>query len=1802
MNKEPNFFSNFMVILAGYTDLTQIHESANSQVYRARKLKDNQPVILKFLNQDYPTPEQIRRYKQEYYLTCQLEYPGIIKAYSLEEWQRSYAIVLEDFGGISLKQWLKEHKILYPSEFLVLAIAITEIIGQIHTQNVIHKDINPDNIVFNPKTKELKIIDFGIATQLTRENPTLKNPNVLEGTLAYISPEQTGRMNRGLDYRSDFYSLGVTFYEMLTGKLPFESSDPLELVHSHIAKPPPSIISKVQEEQKKIPPLVADIMMKLKVQNTKSLPSTISKVILSDAEIPPVVADIVMKLMAKNAEDRYQSAYGLKADLEECCRQLEEKGNINSFPLGQQDISDRFQIPQKLYGREKGIAALLEAFNRVVETGKVELMLVSGYSGIGKSSLVQELFKPIAERRGYFISGKFDQFQRNIPYSAIVSAFRGLIEYLLGESKATLQVWRENLLQVLGNNGQVIIDVIPEVELIIGKQPPVTVLGAAEAQNRFNLVFGDFISCFCDCKHPLTLFIDDLQWADLATLTLIEKLLLAGKTKYLLLLGAYRDNEVSASHPLAIYLKKLKQNQAIINKIKLQKLPVYQIACLIGDTLKQNPEKVCDLAWLVREKTGGNPFFVNEFLQGLYSEELLKFNQKSRIWEWNIEAIEAKILTDNVVEFMVGKLQKLPKSSQEVLSLAACLGAEFDLKTLTWVGENSAPETFQLLKSSLERNLILPKSELDENLLIQSFKFGHDRIQQAAYALIPDESKKQTHYQIGRVLLEKISPETKEEQIFKLVNQLNYGTALITQKTERDELAKLNLIACRKAKDANAYQTAREYANIGLTLLGENAWLQQYDLILEFYELAAELAFLRGEFEAMEELIEIVIVNTRSLPEQKNVYQIRIQAYITQNQLTEGISTAQQFLQQLGVTFPKKPTPDNIQEAISEIYRLIGDREIENFVDLPMMKDREKIAIVEIASSIMPATYISGSSLFPLLIALSVKLSIQYGNTETSVYAYACYGMIACNALQDIDVGVKFGQLAVQLVSKLDLKRIKPSVINVVMVFIVHRKSHMKETISPLQEGYGIGLEVGNLEHGGYNAQASCFQSFWTNQPLAALEKLAHTYVDGLVQLNQLTAANWCSSCWQSTLSLLGIAKYPTILSGNADREAELISQMVSGNDFMGLALFYSYKMMLCYLFEEIESIQNYLGKIKGYVLNSRGLVTEPVFYFYDSLIALASLSDGKNEMSEVMERVEENQRELQQQWAKYAPMNHQHKVDLVEAEKCRILGKKAEAIELYDKAISGARTNEYIQEEALADELAAKFYLEWQQEKLASVYMMEAHYCYSQWGAKTKVRHLEKNYPQLLKASKNQTSQTTRVQDTSSFNDSEFLDLATVIKSTTAISSEIVLEKLLATLMDILIENAAAQRGILILVHGEGLFIEATKEEDSETVSVLQSIPVSEFKMVASKIVYYVARTRKTIVLNNATREGNFTDDDYIQQYQCQSIACTPLIKQGKLQGMIYLENNLTTGAFTRERMALLRTIATQAAISLENARLYNNITKLNQAYERFVPAQFLSFLDKNSIVDVKLGDQVEREMTVLFSDIRDFTTISEQMTPTENFAFINEYLGYMEPQIQAHGGFIDKYIGDAIMALFPNSADDALQGAIAMLQELKKYNLQRQENHLQPLRIGIGLHTGVLMLGTVGGFGRMDGTAIGDAVNLSSRVEGLTKTYGVSLLITEKTFTTLSNPLKYDLRFIAQVKAKGKTKAVGLFEVFSADSKELRDAKITTKEKFERAVLLFHQELFQQAGSLFQECLEYYRGDRVAQIYLERCHQYMG
>lgn len=1491
-----------MVTLAGYEDFRKIHESDNSQVYRALRMGDRQPVIIKFLNRDYPTSEEIRRYKQEYHLTSQLDSPGIVKAYELVEWERSYAIVLEDFGGISLKEWLQEREKLSLSEILLMAIAITESLGQIHAQNIIHKDINTANIVLNPESKELKIIDFGISTQLSRENPTLKNPKVLEGTLAYISPEQTGRMNRSLDYRTDFYSLGVTLYEMLTKKLPYETEDALELVHCHLAKQPRS-------------------------------PGEI------EPSIPPIISEIVMKLMAKNAEERYQSAWGLKADLEKCRQQLESVGKIEFFPLASQDISDRFSIPQKLYGREAEIATLLAAFERVAETGKVELMMVAGYSGIGKSSLVQELYKPITARRGYFISGKFDQFQRNIPYSALVSAFGGLIRQLLGETEAGLQGWREKLFLALGNNGQVIIDVIPEVELIIGKQPAVPILGANEAQNRFNLAIGNFIRTFCDRSHPLTLFLDDLQWADLATLQLMERMLVDGQTEYLLLLGAYRDNEVSASHPLMMTLKKIQQNNATINQIKLKPLSLDQIPGLIGDTLQRADSCVRSLSQLVWQKTGGNPFFVKEFLQALERENLLQFYRKSRSWQWDMAAIAARDFTDNVVELMVEKLQQLPVSSQEILSLAACLGAEFDLTLLTGIAEKSAPDIFASLKIALDMGLIYPLSELDENLLIQSYKFNHDRIQQAAYSAIGDREKQEISLQIGRLLLEKLDSQEQRERIFEIVDRLNAGRMLIADELERLELVKLNLAAGKRAKNATAYLAAREYLIVGIEELKnvtKDPWLSQYELTFALSKELALIEYLNGNLDAAEEVLQYAMTRVTSTLERGEIYNMLIVQYTMTAKYSEGIDSGRKALKLFGINLP---TTD-LEKALSVEFELfkqnLGDREIASLLHEPAIQIPEQIIVGQILVNLDLLTYFCDQKLFGVVVAKMANYWLTYGNIPESSKGYVSYGVLLTCVVGDYQSAYEFGCLAVKLSDRFNSKSQKCSACLVVGGHLNHWVKHIKYAKELFDDAYHLGLSVGELRFSGYALEHNSRYLFYQGVNLQEILELIPKYLQFLQQTKNQWAADGVLGFQLILLNLLGMTASPLDFHNNNINEFKYLEDCRAHNSFAWLCTFNIFKAQVLYLYDKLDAALDLAleaGKYLNFVL-SQFQYSEYNFH-YSLIITALYLDATESSQQKYWQQLEANQKQMKI-WMDCCPANFQHKYLLISAEIARISGKNLEAMELYDRAIASARENEFVQNEALANELAAKFWLKKGKEEFAQLYMRKAHYGYQLWGALRKVEDLQEKYSQLLaktgtnsQAIGNSTS-TIATTTTTGTEQIGNLDINAVMKASQALSGEIVLDKLLATLMKIALENAGAQKGYLLLQTEEAQWtIEAEGRIDTQEVATHQSrsIDNTETPLVSTAIVNYVARTLESVVLADAVKEGQFTRDPYIVATKPKSILCTPLVKQGKLSGILYLENNLAVGAFTKERTEILQVLSSQAAIAIDNARLYNSL-----------------------------------------------------------------------------------------------------------------------------------------------------------------------------------------------------------------------------------------------------------------------------------
>ena len=1609
-------------VISGYEILEQIYSGSRTFVYRAMRKQDSRPVVIKFLAAEYPSFNELLQFRNQYVITENLQTPGIIRSLSLEIYGNGYALIMEDFGGISLQEYAKVLKKEYGSsldinfltEFLSIALQLVDILHDLNQHRIIHKDIKPANILINPQTKQVKLIDFSIASLLPRETQEIKNPNVLEGTLAYISPEQTGRMNRGIDYRSDFYSLGVTFYELLTGELPFKSDDAMELVHCHIAKQPPAITNQ---------------------------------------EIPQVLLDIVIKLMAKNAEDRYQSSLGLKYDLEQCLSQLNSTAKIEEFAIAQKDICDRFIIPEKLYGRENEVEQLLAAFERV-SAGNSELMLVAGFSGIGKTAVVNEVHKPIVRERGYFLKGKFDQFNRNIPLSAFVQAFRNLMGQLLTESDTQIKQWKQKIIQVLGDNAQVIIEVIPELEKIIGEQPPAPELSGSAAQNRFNLLFQKFLKLFTTKEHPLVIFLDDLQWVDSASLKLIELLMNEGDWGYLLLIGAYRDNEVSPTHPLISSLDEMKNMGAIVNTITLKNLSQLKLNQLVADTLKCPEDSGFALSQLVHLKTQGNPFFATQFLKSLHEDNLIKFNFLEGCWECDITQINQQSLSSDVVEFMMFQLRRLPESTQDVLKLAACIGNQFDLETLAIVSEQSQVETAAYLWNALQAGLILPQSDVykffvgienqaenQDNSETVTYKFLHDRIQQAAYCLIPQDQKQKTHYHIGQLLLQKILPEAREERIFELVNQLNYGINLIVEQNERDELARLNLIACRKARAATAYQAGREYTSIGLSILGENPWQRQYEMCLAFHDLGAELAMLSGDFEAMEEFIEKVIKHSRSLLEQVNVYQIRLQSKFAQGQLTEAIAIGQQILQQFKINFAQNPTSQDIQHSIAELNELIGEREIEDLVDLPIMTDEEKIAIIQITNSIVPAAYLTGSLLQPLLIALTVKLSIQYGNTEASAFSYASYGAIASIFLQNIDTAVKFGELALGVVSKLDAKAVKAGVLVMVAIVTLHRKSHIKETLPLLEQGYASALEVGNQEYAGNNVHNLCNYSFWCAETLTKLERETRNYCNELEQFNQLITLNYCLIYWQAILNLLGSTEHPTILSGEVLKETEILTQLNSANDLYGLYIFNLYKLMLCYLFAEIESAQNHAVEIKHYLMAGAGLVSEPAFYFYDSLIALAAFNSESVQTSEVLQQVEQNQTQLQQYWANYAPMNYQHKFDLVEAEKCRVLNQKSQALELYEKAISGAKTNGYIQEEALANELAAKFYLDWDKEKVASGYMQEAYYCYAHWGAKAKTDDLENRYPQLLRPILQQrqvnlnpletiaatglkvSSSSTRSSTTASTSISDALDFSTILKAARAISSCIELDELVTNLTQIILENSGAKKSVLILSQDNIwqvraiTFVSQENKLQGEIQNFLASESIDISQHIPNKIINYVKNTQNTIVIDNCKTDIPGVIGEYMMKHQPKSVLCMPIINQGHLIGILYLENKITSGVFTFERQQIINLLSSQAAISIESAQLYSQQQdKIQEISQK--EAEYRSIFDNVnnglSICDLETGKLVAANPAIAniygYSQKEWLQLIPQDFIHPDYIYLFNDYLRTLKEGKEFHAQSIGK------------------------------------------------------------------------------------------------------------------------------------------------------------------------------------------------
>ncbi|WP_208343868.1 trifunctional serine/threonine-protein kinase/ATP-binding protein/sensor histidine kinase, partial [Aetokthonos hydrillicola] len=1204
---------------------------------------------------------------------------------------------------------------------------------------------------------------------------------------------------------------------------------------------------------------------------------------------------------------------------------------------------------------------LLEAFDRIVH-GTSEIMLVAGFSGIGKTSVINEVHKPVTCQQGYFIKGKFDQLNRNIPLSAFVQALRDLMRQLLSESDVRLAQWREQILSVVGNNGQILIEVIPELEQIIGQQPPAPELSAIAAQNRFNLLLKNFIAVFTTKAHPLVIFLDDLQWSDPASLELIQ--LLMSSQDYLLLLGAYRDNEITPTHPLTLTLDELKKSQKTINTITLKPLDCNNTNQLIADTLHCSSQLAQPLTELVFRKTQGNPFFIIQFLKALYEDDQITFSQEG-YWECNIAQINTLSLSNDVVEFIAHQLQKLPKDTQDILILAACIGNHFDLNTLATVCEYSRAKTAATLWKALQEGLILPQGQeykfylsdeitkpYNNNIENVSYRFVHDRVQQAAYSLIPADYKQQTHLKIGELLLSHTAKEELEERIFDIVSQLNYGIELITEPNKRQQLAQLNLLAGKRAKLATAYESAYTYFDQGIHLLASDCWQIQYSLAVDLYVSAAESACLKTDFETMKALCDYILTVVTQIQDKTRVYELLISYYHIQSQFREAVALAVETLSHLGETFPSNPTTQDFLFALETTNKLIEEVGFENLTQLPPMQNDKKLAAMKILwCSCFPA-YFAVPEMLGLLVCRLVDVTLKYGLSPVTPFAFGIFSVLINAVVEDIETGEKFGELAILLEQQQLHLEYRAATYNLVYGLSRHFYKPVRDNIKPLISAYQSLIQSGDAESCAYCLINAYFCSILSGQNLKEIQTDYEKYVEPMIALKQEQVIHQLHIWMQVIHNLTESGTNPALLQGKYFDIAVKLPELYQTRNFNTINYAHTAQVILAYFLGNYEIALSHASTTKPLLGSSTGKFFVSAHNFYYSLSLAALYSQCSQELqSEYLEKMHSNQHKMKH-WTNFCPENFLHRFLLVEAEICRLKHDFATAIDLYDRAIATARDNNYLQEEALANELAAKFYLNWDKPKFAAGYIQSAYYCYARWGAKAKTDQLEKSYPDLLQpilqpviqnwspletlatlASSNisfPTSTKASYIISNSFNKS--LDFAALIKASQTISSTIHLDQLLQQLTEIILQNSGADLCILILPNSNGnWYLQAIATAET---SQLYSQALDENINVPLKLIQYVKNTQEVVVIDRLKTDLPVIDQYFIK-HTPQSVLCLPLLHQGNLIGIVYLENRSTSAVFSQEGILILNFLSTQAAISLENARLYHQVAQYSQNLE---------------------------------------------------------------------------------------------------------------------------------------------------------------------------------------------------------------------------------------------------------------------------
>ncbi len=1435
---------------------------------------------------DHPSPASLRRMQEEYSLRSELDPAHVVRPLALVQTERRPILILQDPGGTPLDLLLNGAMDI--PEFLALAISIAAALGHVHGRGLVHKDIKPANILVNTARDQAWLMGLGVASRLPRERQSGQLAEFLVGTLAYMAPEQTGRMNRSIDSRSDLYGLGVTFYEMLTGTLPFAASDPMELVHCHIARQPTPPCEKVKG-------------------------------------VPRAVSSIIMKLLAKTAEERYQTAAGVESDLRRCLADWETRHRIDEFPLGEHDTPDRLLIPEKLYGRESEIDALLAAFERVVAGGKPELVLVSGYSGIGKSSVVNELHKSLVPPRGLFASGKFDQYKRDIPYATLALAFQSLVQRLLGMSEADLAPWRDSLRDALGPNGRLIIELVPELELIIGRQPPAPDLPPQDARRRFQLIFRRFIGVFAKAEHPLALFLDDLQWLDGATLDLLEDLATGSDLQHLLLIGAYRANELTSAHSLKQKLEAIETAGGKVVEITLAPLAPEHLQQLISEALRCEMERAAPLAQLVHEKTGGNPFFANRFIASLAEEGMLTFDHDAACWCWDLGRIQAKGYTDNLVDLMVGKLTRLTAETQKAVQQLACLGNAAAVGTLSLVYGTTETEIHSLLDEAVRADLLERRKD--------SYHFIHDRIQEAAYLLVPESVRPEAHLRIGRLLAANTPPEQREEAIYEIVNQLNRGAPLISGDQEREQLAELNLIAGKRAKAATAYGSALNYLVASAALLPEDCWERRYPLVFAIEVARAECEFLTADLAAAEERLATLSLRAANLVDKAAVACLRTALYTTLARADRAVEICLDYLREAGIAWSLHPTDDEIHEEYARLCAQLDSRPIEALFDLPLMSDPGWRATMEVLTELTaPAFFIDGN-LQCLVLLRMANLSAEHGNCDGSCYAYGYMNTVVGARFGNYRAGLRFGQLSLDLIEKKGLDRFKARVYFACGVAVFPWGRHVRAALPLIRRGLETALQTGDQTYAAYAHYDLVSNRLTSADPLAEVQREAESALEfaqkarfGLA-IDIVTAQLGFIRTARGLTPEFGSFCDDTFDEGRFEQHLEASPSLIA-------CWYWVRKLQARFYAGDCAQAVAAAAKARSLLQAASGALEEADYHFYAALArATASDSATPDERREHFGALAEHHKRLAL-WAENCPENFANRAALVGAEIARLDGRELEAERLYEQAIRAAHEQGFVQNEGLAYELAARFYAARGFEAFSDLYLRRARHCYQRWGADGKVRQLIELYPRLRGDEPVPDARGTSGAPV------QQLDLATVLKVSQAVSGEMILDRLLERVMRAAIEHAGAERGLLIARRGDELQIQAQATASGADVTVNLRDSDHADTALPQSLVRYVMRTRDTVILEDAASENLFSADPYLVRHRARSILCLPLVNQGNLIGVLYLENNLAPRVFGPARIAVLKLLASQAAMSLENTRLYGDLAKREAKIRRLVDA----------------------------------------------------------------------------------------------------------------------------------------------------------------------------------------------------------------------------------------------------------------------